>query len=108
MFTKTNIIIGVLLLGVLVLLYIVIYRKPEPVVELFDATPYEDSIKTSTQNAAYWEDYAHQLEEEKDALSAQKQTIRYVYETQYIYARTANLDQLDSIVRANAGLPAGL
>ena len=101
MFSKTNIIIGVLLLVVLVLFYIVIYRKPEPVIELFDDTVYRDSIKTALQNVAYWEDYAQDIEHDRDRIREQKQQVRYVYKTQYIYINTADVDQLDSIIRTN-------
>ena len=101
MLSKTNIIIGVLLIGVLILGYIVLYRKPDTVIELFDDTPYRDSIKIAYQNAAYWEDYAHGVEEDRNRIREQKQKVKYVYQTQYIYIRTADVDQLDSIIRSN-------
>ncbi len=102
MFTKTNIIIGALLIGVLILGYIVIYRKSDTVVELFDDTELRDSIKIAQQNAVYWEDYAHGVERERDLIKEQKQKVRYVYKPQYIYINnTANIDQLDSVIRTN-------
>lgn len=102
MLSKTNIIIGALLIGVLILGYIVIYRKPNTVIELFDDTPYRDSIKTALQEVAYWEDYAHGVERERDLIKQQKQQVRYVYKPQYIYIyNDANVSQLDSVIRAN-------
>ena len=101
MLSKTNIIIGVLLIGVLILGYIVIYRKPDTVIELFDDTPYRDSIKTALRKVAYWEDYAHDVEKDRDRIKEQKQKVKYVYKPQYIYIRTADINQLDSIIRTN-------
>ena len=102
MLSKTNIIIGSLFIAVLILSYIVLFRKPETEIQLFDDQPYRDSIATATENAIYWKDQAIRMEEERDQIRQQKQQVRYVYKLQYIYLyNNADIDQLDSVIRAN-------
>jgi hypothetical protein len=103
MLSKTNIIIGSLFIAVLILSYIVLYRKPETEIQLFDDQPYRDSIAQAMESAVYWKDYAVKMEEDRDEITKQKQQVRYVYKPQYIYIYDADvtIDQLDSIIRAN-------
>jgi hypothetical protein len=106
--SKSNIIYGILLLVILVLLYIVIFRKPEVVVEPFDETPLreeiakKDSIAQFWENEAHkWETVAHSYEAKSDSLETLKPQIQEHYGNTYKIIPDGTNVVLDSIIRAN-------
>ena len=104
-----QIIIGVLLAAVTILTVALINeRQTTPEIELFDPTPYLDTIRQSykeaehwRQKTEYWNDEAMRYKAERDGLAVKNQRIIEYYENQYRYNQTADVDQLDSVIRAN-------
>lgn len=98
---KVRIVIAALIIINLILLYVVIYRKPEKEFVLFDDKPYRDSIQNALETAEYWRNEAYRIEADRDLLQIQKQKVKYFYEPIYIFNSGASVTQLDSVLRAN-------
>jgi hypothetical protein len=97
------------LLGIiLILICILVFRKPNTVVEEFDETPYLEIIESEKLKAIYWENQAEYFSSVadsalviSDSLQNLKPEIKHVYHEIYKFNSTATTIQLDSVIRAN-------
>lgn len=106
--TISNIIYLVLLLVILVQMYMLIFRKPDVVVQPFDDTELREEIAEKDSLANYWQAVASswQAEAEKyeaksDSLEQTKVVIKHHYHEIYKAIPDGTSVQLDSIIRAN-------
>jgi hypothetical protein len=97
---KSNIIFGILLFIILVLLYIVIFRKPDPVIEPFDDSEQVQEIERLEAEVDSLNVLVGQNNSERDTIVEYKDRVKTIYREKYIYINTANASQLDSIIRA--------
>lgn len=109
-FSLNHIITGSLLTIVLILSFILIFRKPEEklVVEPFDDTKLREQIELEKQNALFWEqkallwqNIATKAIQKSDSLENLKPNIKNHYEKTYNHIDTADVHELDSIIRSN-------
>lgn len=108
--SKTNIVFLVLLGTILVLSYILIFRKSDTqiVIEPFDDTLLREEIAKSDSIANHWQQvasdyqYSAALSEAKsDSIEIAKQKLQQDYDEMYKFNSTASSNQLDSVIRAN-------
>ena len=107
--SKSNIAIFILLGIILILGYILIFRKPDPIgVEPFDDTELRKEIAVSDSIAKHWENKAQQFqvdaryyEAKADGLELLKPQIHNYYDQIYSFNSTASSSELDSVIRAN-------
>jgi len=107
--SKTHIALIALFGIILVLLYILIFRKPDPIdVPAFDDTVLREEIAQKDSLAIAWKNIAqsHELrankyEAKSDSLEQTKPQIKHYYHEIYTFNSTANSSQLDSVIRAN-------
>lgn len=92
---KDLIIIGFLIVAVLLFVY-----KPEPKpAKLFDIKPYQDSIKALEKANAELEQLSYEIQWKYDSLQIVKQQVKIIYREKYIFIDSADLNELDSIIR---------
>jgi hypothetical protein len=107
--SKSNIVIFILLGTILILGYILIFRKPEPIeVKPFDDTELRKEIAKSDSIAASWQQKAEAFQKDAiyyeakaDGLEVLKPQIHNYYDQIYKFNSTASSSELDSIIRAN-------
>lgn len=105
---KPNHIIWALLGVILILILILVFRKPDPVVERFDEQHYLDLIESEEKKAAYyqleaerWQSKADSAMAVSDSLEKLKPEIQHHYHEIYKFNSTATTVQLDSVIRSN-------
>ena len=108
--TKSNIVIGVLLLIIFALIVYNIWSKPAPVLDDREAEiqklelqiqQYETTITLLTEKADSLTGAVSALSAVNDSLESVKQEVKHVYHKIYIDISSASNQQLDSILRAN-------
>jgi hypothetical protein len=107
--SKSNIAIFILLGIILILAYILIFRKPDSIVVLpFDDTKLRKEIAKSDSVATYWkqkavdfQNKALYFEAKSDGLELLKPQIYNYYDQIYKFNSTASGSELDSVIRAN-------
>lgn len=85
---------------IFILLAIIIFRKPEPVIETTDLTLYQDSLKTIKQEKEQIKGAIILIQNERDSLKV----LTYMTQTKYVkiykFIAVAPINDLDSIIRA--------
>jgi hypothetical protein len=107
--SKSNISIFILLGIILVLAYILTFRKQDPIeVPAFDDNELRKEITKSDSVASHWEqkaksfrDDALYYEAKADGLEVLKPQIKNYYDKIYKFNSTASNRERDSIIRAN-------
>tara|TARA_R110000868_G_C10836883_1_gene759756 strand:+ start:224 stop:559 length:336 start_codon:yes stop_codon:yes gene_type:complete len=108
-FSKSNILTIILFSIILILSYIIIFRKSEPIGVLpFDDTELLNKITISDSIITYWkyksigfENKALYFKTKADSLQLLKPQINNYYDQIYKFNSTASGNELDSVIRAN-------
>jgi len=105
---KNNIILGSMFIVILGLIFYIIISKPNTTVNKFDETELRLQIQKSDSNVKYWENQAKYFEtlagilkEKSDSLESLKPKINEKYNNKVNFNNTANISQLDSVIRSN-------
>lgn len=104
---KSNHILYILLVIILVLAGIIIFRKPvkesgSEITKLKNSIVKKDSlIKAYQQDADTYEQKAQDFTDKIDSLNQVKQRVKHIYHDIYKDINTAGNKRLDSIIRAN-------
>jgi hypothetical protein len=105
---STNIYFAILIGIILVMGYFMIFSSPDTVVESFDEGPLREEIRLADSTSLHWKHAADSLvgvadieKHKSDSLEALKPTIINYYNEKYTFNATADILQLDSVVRAN-------
>lgn len=108
MMSKSNYILGALLLIIFGLIGYIILSDPGNDVESFDETELRKQIALRDSVATFWEaeaeswhGIANEEQDKADSLELYKPKIIKYYEDQYNFNATASDMQLDSVIRAN-------
>jgi len=99
----------IILFGIiLILLYILIFRKSDTQVEKFDDTALRTEIKTQNKLIKSWEKIANSAITNAnkhiaraDSLEKLTPEVKHYYHEIYNFNSNANTSQLDSVIRAN-------
>jgi hypothetical protein len=86
---------------VLILIAILIFRKPDVIVPKFDEKPYRDSISKLQTEIGDLHDKNDSLLQENFVINNKKEQIKIIYREKYKYIRGATTHELDSVIRAN-------
>lgn len=102
---------GVLLLAVVILTLVLVFSKPEPltIIEPFDTSKYEATIKAHEDTILKLQSRTIELKDllkvsnsKIDSLEIEKDQIKQEYEKTYNFINNdADINELDSIIRSN-------
>lgn len=105
---STKIAFAVLIGIILIMGYFLIFNQPAPVVEPFDDSTLREEIRIQDSIGSYWKQesllwqtLAVKLESKNDSLEKLKPSIINYYNEKYIFNANADINQLDSVIRAN-------
>lgn len=105
---KSNLIIAAQIGIILILVCILIFKKPVTVVEPFDDTELRQQIAEKDSIAAHWELQANQwktvaslAEAKSDSLELLKPQIQHHYHEIYTAIADGTVVELDNIIRSN-------
>jgi len=103
MLSKTNIVVFSLALVILILLGILIFRKPETIIEVepFDDTQLKEEILQLTSDNTRLATRVTQLQQERDSIGEIKAEVKIIYREKIKHISTAGLTKLDSIIRSS-------
>jgi len=93
---------------ILILLYILIFRKPDLPIEKFDETSLRNEIEVQKNLVKSWEKIANSAVKNADkhiaradSLEKLKPQVKHYYHEIYTFNSNANTSQLDSVIRSN-------
>lgn len=107
--TKENKLVMAFIIAMMVifgLLLFIIFRKPEPVPVIDNSKRFRDSITLLTGQIEDEKGYTARSKKITDSLLSLPPKLTIIYREQKKFTTLATIDQLDSIIRANSGLPA--
>lgn len=98
---KTLIIVFSLILLNIILIAILIFRKPLPVIKPVDDTKQIEEIKRLESLNDSLSNIILEQENIRDSIIVYKDKIKVIYREKYIHINKSNAVQLDSIIRAS-------
>lgn len=90
-----------LAITVIVLFGIIIFRKPDPIIPIFDEKPYRDSISRLETEIGALHHKNDSLLQENFIINNKKERVKIIYREKYKYIKGATAHELDSIIRSH-------